>query len=100
LIPAKFRPSVVDFSLEDLSRLKLPTARLKDKLSTLEFNTVLDLNRKESLFNSYSANLVKANLRVGFTKYNSDKYYNLQVANLEDNAQIVYKNFLNCLQMF
>lgn len=100
LIPAKFRRAVVDYSMEDLSGLMLPSVRLKEKLASMEFNTVLDLNRKESLFNSYSANLVKAKLRVGFSKYNSDNYYNFQVANLEDNAQIVYKIFLNCLQMF
>jgi hypothetical protein len=66
----------------------------------MQFNVSIDLNRKENLFHSYSANLVKAPLKVGFAKSDADKFYNLQVINGEDNPQISYENFLNCLKMF
>ena len=100
LLPQKYRAGAVDFSLEDINRINLPAKKLEARLKQLEFSAALDLNKEESLFNSLAANLVKSQVRAGFMKRNSDRYYNLQVSNSEDNPEIFYKNFLNCLQMF
>ncbi len=100
LLPPKFRFKVLEYTIEDISRLNLPGKKLVEKISSLEFNAVVDLNRKENLFCSYLSNLIKSEVRIGFVKENSDKFYNLQIANNDEQAEISYKNFLNCLQMF
>jgi hypothetical protein len=100
LLPQKFRGRAVEFSLKDINQWKLPAKRLSDKLSEMQFNVSIDLNRKESLFFSYSSHLVQAPLKIGFVKHDSDKFYNLQIINHQDNPEISYENFLNCLKMF
>jgi hypothetical protein len=66
----------------------------------VQFNVSIDLNRKDNLFHSYSVCVVKTRLKIGFVKNDSDKFYNLQIINHEDNPEISYENFLNCLKMF
>ena len=100
MLPPKYHEAAIDFGVYEITRLNLPSAKLAKKLHKLEFSAVLDLNKEESLFNSLAANMVKADVRAGFTKNNSDFFYNLQVSNSDNNPDIFYKNFLNCLQMF
>ena len=91
---------IIEYGLVDYSWLNLPSKRLADILKSKEFDAVIDLNRGENIFCSFAANLVQSSLIVGFTKSNSDKYYNIQLNDNEDNSEISYKNFINCLQMF
>jgi hypothetical protein len=100
LLPQKFRGRAVEYSERDITKLKLPSKKFADKLSEMQFNVSIDLNRSENLFYSISSNLVKAPLKIGFAKPDSDKFYNLQILNHEDNPEISYENFLNCLKMF
>lgn len=100
LLPQKFHRNAIGFGIDDITKLKLPNKPLCDKLNAMEFNFVIDLNREENLFYCYSANLVNAAFRTGIKKEDSDKYYNLQIKGPEDNSEMFYKNFLNCLQMF
>ena len=100
LLPQKFRGRAVEYNDRDKNKWNLPTKRLADKLSEMQFNVSIDLNRQENLFYSYSSNLVQSPLRIGFAKPDSDKFYNLQILNQEDNPEISYENFLNCLKMF
>ncbi|MGA8264746.1 MAG: hypothetical protein WB779_09920 [Ignavibacteriaceae bacterium] len=91
---------IVEYGLVDYSKLNLPSPKLVDKLKSKEFDAVIDLNRAENLFCSFAANLVQSNLTIGFTKVDSDKFYNIQINDSEDNPEISYKNFINCLEMF
>lgn len=100
LVPVKYRPHVVEYTDRDISRLYIPSKKLMEKLNPLRFNAVLDLNRKENIFCSIVTSLVDAPIKMGFQKGSSDKYYNLQIINKEENPEISYKNFLNCLEMF
>ncbi len=100
LIPQKFHLTAIDYGIEDISKLNLPGKRLTEKLSSLNVDAVIDLNRSENLFCSYAAVLVNSPLSIGITKKQSDKFYNLQFANSDDNSDMFYKNFLNCLLMF
>jgi hypothetical protein len=100
LLPQKFRGRAVEYSIKDINKWNLPARKLADKLSEMQFNVSIDLNRKENLFYSYSSNLVQAPLKIGFAKPDSDKFYNLQVINHEENQEVSYENFLNCLKMF
>jgi hypothetical protein len=100
LLPQKFRGRAVEYSLKDINKWKLPSKKLADKLGNMQFNVAIDLNREENLFFSYALNLVQAPLRIGFAKPDSDKFYNLQILNHENNPEISYGNLLNCFKMF
>ncbi|MGA7719613.1 MAG: hypothetical protein WCA84_00420 [Ignavibacteriaceae bacterium] len=100
LLPPKYRSEALDFSIIDVNKLKLPSKRLEKKIKTFEFDVVIDLEKEENLFNSMLVCLANAPVKIGFRKKNSDKYYSLQIDNMEVNPEIFYKNLLNCLQMF
>lgn len=100
LVPVKYRPQVVEYTDRDISRLYIPSRKLMEKLTPLRFNAILDLNRKENIFCSIVTGMVKAPIKMGFQKSNSDKYYNLQIINKEENPELSYKNYLSCLEMF
>jgi len=100
LLPAKFRNKAMEFGVADLNKLDLPGHKLVEKLSEMKFDGVIDLNIKDELFYSYASNLVRAKIRIGFSKKGSDKYYNFQIANNDIDPEKSYNNFLNCLKMF
>ncbi|MFO7447428.1 MAG: hypothetical protein R6W90_13745 [Ignavibacteriaceae bacterium] len=100
LLPIKFRQKALGHGVADVSKWKLPSKSYQGKLNGLRFDAAIDLNRKDNLYCSFSANLVQARIRIGFSKSGSDKFYNLQVADNEDSAELSYKNLLNCLSMF
>jgi len=100
LLPTKFRQKAIGYSVDDISKLKLPSKRISDKLEPMRFQAVIDLNRQENLFRSYIVNRIKAPYKMGFAKGDPDKFYNIQVINNSTDAENSYKNLLNCLKMF
>ena len=100
LVPVKYRPQVVEYTDKDISRIYIPSKKLMEKINSLRFNAILDLNRKENIFCSVVSSMINAPIKVGFKKSNADKYYNLQISNKEENPELSYKNYLNCLEMF
>jgi hypothetical protein len=90
----------IPYGLVDYSKINLPSKKLAEKLSEKVFDVVIDLNRGDNLFCSFAANLVNSSLTIGFKKKDSDKYYNIQIDDNEENSEFSYKNFINCLQMF
>jgi Family of unknown function (DUF6913) len=100
LLPQKFKARAISYSEKDITKWKLPARHLIEKVGEMPFNVAIDLNRKDSFFHNYIANIVKAPLKIGFVKNDSDKFYNFQVINHGDNPEISYQNFLNCLKMF
>jgi Family of unknown function (DUF6913) len=100
LMPLRFRPRVIEHSLADMNLLKLPSNKIIEKLNSMHFNVIMDLNKKENLFCSYISSTVEAPIRIGFHKPNSDRYYNLQILDKEKEAEISYQNLLNCLKIF
>ena len=100
MLPYNLRGKAVEHGIIDVNRLDLPKHKFIEKLKYKNINATLDLNRKENLFYSYTAQLLDVKLRMGFVKKDSDKYYNFQVRNHEKNPEKSYNNFLNCLKMF
>ena len=68
LVPVKYRPQVVEYTDRDISRLYIPSKKLMDKLRSLRFNAILDLNRKENIFCSIVASMVNAPIKWVFKK--------------------------------
>lgn len=100
LVPMKYRPQVIEYSDKDVGRFNTPSKKLMDRLVSMRFNVVLDLNRKENSFCSVVAGMINSPIKMGFQKINADKYYNIQITNKEESAEHAYKNFLSCLEMF
>ena len=100
LLPAKFRSKAMEFGISDLNKLDMPSHKMIEKLSSMKFDGVIDLNRKDDLFYSYVSNLVNARIRIGFSKKGADKFYNFQISNNDIESEKSYNNFLNCLKMF
>ena len=100
LMPLRFRTSVIEHTLADSNVLKLPSSKIISKLNEMMFQVVLDLNRKDNLFYSYITSVINVPIRVGFSKPDSDLYYNVQIKDTESEAEISYRNFLNCLKIF
>jgi Family of unknown function (DUF6913) len=100
LINPKLRPNIIEYEIRDISKIKLPTKKLISKLSEKNFDVVIDLNRKENLFYSYAVSQAKSQLKIGFEKKGSDKFYNFQVSYKGKEPEEAYKYLVNCLQMF
>lgn len=100
LVPEKEKYKFISFVPEQLTKLNLPDKNLASRLSTKEFDVVLDLNRGEDSFFSAVSNIVKSKLRVSFEKEFSEKYYTMQIQGKHDNPEQTYCNFLSYLKMF
>jgi hypothetical protein len=100
LLPIKYRPGVLTHGVRDITKWDLPTKAIREKLNSMSFDVVIDLNREYNLYSSFVSNLVKSRYVIGFKKADSDQFYNLQAANDPDSAELSYKNLLNCLGMF
>lgn len=100
LVPEKEKYKFISYVPEQLSKLNLPDKNLTSRLSTKEFDIVLDLNRGEDAFFSAVSNIVQSKLRVSFEKEFSDKYYTMQIRSKQDYPELSYRNFLSYLKMF
>jgi hypothetical protein len=92
--------TTVTYSEKDVTKLMLPSKDLRASLGRLSYEAVIDLNRKENLFCSAAANLVKSDIRMGFVKPGADKFYNLQFANGDEKPEVSYRKLKTSLQMF
>ena len=100
LLPLRFRTKIFEHTLADVTKLKLPHPKIISKLNGMTFQVVLDLNRRDNLFYSYISSMLNVPIRVGFSKSSSDLYYNFQIKDNEKEAEISYKNFVECLKIF
>ncbi len=99
-LPTKYKEKSLGFNMKDLNILKLPTKQFSQKLKQIKSDLVIDLNKNENLFFSYAANLIDSDIKIGFEKNGADKFYNMQFSKNDQDSELFYKNFLNCLQMF
>ena len=74
LLPFSLRGKAIEHGIIDINRLDLPKHKFIEKLKFKNINAVLDLNRKENLFYSYTAILLNPKLRMGFAKKDSDLF--------------------------
>lgn len=91
--------TILTFNSISVTKFFLPNKSLIQKLKTLKFDVVLDLERNENTFISAIANIVQSNVRIGFKKNRSESYYNLLVQNLDQNIGSNYDNMFNTIKM-
>ena len=100
LLQPYFKTNAIEHGLRDETKLSLPAKKLLEKLSSMRFDVVIDTNREEILYYSYVAKSLNSQVKIGFARSDSDKYFNLQVINKQNDPEASYKNLLDCLKMF
>ncbi len=100
LIPEKEKYRYISFLPQQITKLFLPDKNLIERLQERVFDALIDLNRSEDVFYSAISSIVKAKLKAGFVKGNSERYYNLLFQNKITDPESSYRNLLNSLQMF
>ena len=100
LLQPYFKTNAIEHGLRDETKLSLPAKKLLEKLSNMRFDVVIDTNREEILYYSYVAKSLNSQVKIGFARSDSDKYFNLQVMNKQNDPEASYKNLLDCLKMF
>ena len=98
-IPSDIKYISVTYKKEDKTKFGLPSKDHLSKIEIIFFDLVIDLNIGEDIYSSVIANVPRSNFRIGFTKKNSDNFYNFQVKG-EINSEKSYRNLLNSLRMF
>jgi hypothetical protein len=100
LLQPYFKTNAIEHGLKDENQLKLPSKKMLDKLSNMRFDVIIDTNRDEILYYSYIAKSLTANVKIGFVRSDSDKYFNFQIINKQNDPETSYKNLLESLKMF
>ncbi|MGD8777958.1 MAG: hypothetical protein PVH88_03235 [Ignavibacteria bacterium] len=90
----------IPFAEDDINKISLPNKDFTDKIEKKQFDVVIDLNLNVNLFSFAVSYLSRAKFRVGFTKSNSDYYYNFQIPRDKTIMDNSYGNLVNCLKMF
>jgi hypothetical protein len=100
LLQPYFKTNAIEHGLKDETQLKLPSKKMLDKLSNMRFDVIIDANRDEILYYSYIAKSLTANVKIGFVRSDSDKYFNFQIINKQNDPETSYRNLLDSLKMF
>ncbi len=98
---ATYRSEVISFSQKDANFLKLPSNDLISRLRSEKIDLAFDLSFSEDIFMSYLCRMSDAQMTVGFSKPNSERFYDLQVrqasgADMKD----AYESLKNTIRMF
>jgi len=88
------------YTSSEQNRYGFPVPSLKEKLSNINADIVIDANLHEDYFSYLITKEISTHFKVGFIKPLSDKFYNVQIAVNSASPEVCYKNFLNCLEMF
>ena len=100
LLQPYYKTNAIEHGLKDITKLELPSKSLLNKLSNMRFDVLIDTNRDEIIYYSYIAKLLNVQVKIGFVRTDSDKYFNFQVVSKQNDPEISYKNLLDCLKMF
>jgi hypothetical protein len=100
LLQPYFKTNAIEHGLKDVTPFNLPSKNIINKLSQMRFDVIIDTNREEVLYYSFIAKSINAQVKIGFVRPDSDKYFNFQIANNRSDPEISYKNLLHCLKMF
>lgn len=100
LLQPYFKTNAIEHGLKDETKLNLPSKKLLDRIANMRFDVIIDSNRDENLFYSYIAKSLNTNVKIGFTRSDSDSYFNFQVINKQNDPETSFRNLLDCLKMF
>jgi hypothetical protein len=91
--------TILTYHSTSITKIFMPNKTLIQKLNSMEFDLVIDLERNENTFISAVANIIKSKVRIGFKKNRSENYYNLLIQNSDQNIESNYMNLLTSIKM-
>lgn len=98
---ATYRSEVIVVSQADESWLKLPSRELISRLRHEKFDIAFDLSFSDDIFMSYLCRRSEAKISVGFSKPNSDRFYDLQIRMRESSdMKKAYESLTHTIKMF
>lgn len=98
---ATYRSEVISFSQKDENFLKLPSNELISRLRGEQVDLAFDLSLSEDLFLSYLCRRSDTKVAVGFSKPNSDRFYDLQIRQPSGgDMKMAYESLKNTIKMF
>jgi hypothetical protein len=100
LLPTYLKANAVGHGIRDVTKLKLPSRNIINKLSNMRFDVIIDLNRRQEIFYTYITKALSVPVKIGFVCSESDNYFNMQIVNSKSEPEISYNNLLNCIKMF
>jgi hypothetical protein len=100
LLPTYVKANALEHGIKDITKLKLPTRNIINKLTNMRFDVIINLNRQEEIFYKYITKALNVPVKIGFVYPDSDNYFNMQIENSKSEPEISYNNLLNCLKMF
>lgn len=78
-LPESLKTSMITYSILDKTRFSLPSKDITGKLEEKRWDVAIDLNTTNEIFSGALINCINCDFRIGFSKENSDLYYNFQV---------------------
>ena len=98
---ATYRTEVIVVTQADQSWLKLPSHDLISRLKHEKYDIAFDLTFSDDIFMSYLCRKSDAGISAGFSKTNSDNFYDLQIM-VPGNGEMkkAYDSLINTIKMF
>lgn len=98
---ATYRTEVIGVSRSDESWLGLPSHDLISRLRHEKYDIAFDLSFSNDIFMSYLCRKSDAKIAAGFSKMNSDHFYDLQIMIPESgDMKKAYNSLINTIKMF
>jgi Family of unknown function (DUF6913) len=98
---ATYRSEVIVVSEADHSWLKLPSHDLISRLKHDKYDLAFDLSFSDDIFMSYLCRKSDAKICAGFSKLNSDYFYDLQIKVPENrDMKKAYESLVSTIKMF
>ena len=98
---ATYRSEVIVVSQADEGWLKLPSREVISRLRREKFDIAFDLSFTDDIFMSYLCRKSEAKISVGFSKANSDHFYDLQVRVRQGtDIKKAYESLTHTIKMF
>ncbi len=98
---ATYRSEVIVVSQADESWLKLPSHDLISRLRHEKYDIAFDLSYSDDIFMAYLCRKSDAKICTGFSKVNSDYFYDLQIKTPESgDMKKSYESLIKTIKMF
>lgn len=91
---------IIAYNKLEVSFLGLPGKSLNERIGSVKFDVLINLNFHSDIFLAGLCGMIKAKYKIGFDDDKLTECYNFRVKTGEINSEISYGNLLNSLRMF
>ncbi|GJQ63897.1 MAG: hypothetical protein SCALA702_29500 [Melioribacteraceae bacterium] len=99
-LSGSIKSDIIAYNILDKTRFSLPSKEITSKLADKRWDVAIDLNTENGIFSGALINCLNCDYRIGFSKENSDLYYNFQVNRGGVQLTDLPRKLLDSLAMF